>query len=67
MAIAYKCDRCKNHFDGQPLATVEIEVDTNQPQNYYDKITDARKELCSDCSRHIFDELTSMPPTAESE
>lgn len=61
MATAYKCDRCKCHFDGTALARIELTV-SEKHQNYYTKLTDTNAELCDDCASHVFKAITETPP-----
>lgn len=61
MSIAFKCDRCKDRFDGAALGVVTVDVNDSISQNYYEKIVNVTKELCESCLKTVFKGLTTTP------
>jgi hypothetical protein len=47
MTNAYKCDRCKEFYQGKPITIAELENSQSITKEHY--VSNDRYDLCGDC------------------
>jgi len=66
MATAFKCDVCKNLFEGSPKGEVQVRIDESQVERYVRRnvptLGSQGFSLCSGCWLRLEEVLLKPPP-----